>query len=748
MDLNFLKKTFFSLLFVLAGSLVNATVAVGDPHGQMLVFDSDGTLKQLEFMQMPLLAEDTFSGFTVTDAATGKSEQVKGEVFYEDDAIFFVGSADELGVNFTARLVQIDAAATEIFVEVSDPTLADRALTVTFSAALAKSDWKFGNSWGGRTLQENTYSGRGYSQFDGVGQHSVSILPLAAVSDNDCGVAIANSMLDPRLIKYHFNVDGNGVSRLYADVLLGLAAETSRFPGKANFTLVLYSFEPDEGFRSAVARYYELFPECFVHNSKYEGAWALWISELDAAKECGIGYNQCEFEYLKPDNFAKSEKAGLFNSQYSEPWGYWMPLPTGWGKEHLSPEKTTYSLNHPLITADYKALLEKDLGDEEEADRFPGITRDFAARALANTVIWRNPDGEWSFNCNYGFQWGKRGAEGCEGIIVLADSNPEIPSPNRWDVQMNQIRYAEKMAAEAGSRIHVVYLDSLVYMLGWNEFSFRRDLWQYTDVPLTWAMVDGKAVPASHQALNNAMFLRKHWDFCKENGYLSMGNSWSPVVQFCIPWLDILGAGEHSSRESLPPLADFATMRLLCKDKPISTMDYVLSFADVSGELVESRLNYLMIYGVYSGTANAWNNPDVIAKFAPAMKKYAPILKAVNEAGYQVETKVAVSGKRSNQILLERWGTSPATGLYLTCRNTSKQPAEVVLTFKESDFLNLSSNIQHTPNQAMMEEAARKKISQVSELVDGNNVVMEKNGEITTLRFTLPAERTQVINLQ
>lgn len=107
-----------------------------------------------------------------------------------------------------------------------------------------------------------------------------------------------------------------------------------------------------------------------------------------------------------------------------------------------------------------------------------------------------------------------------------------------------------------------------------------------------------------------------------------------------------------------------------------------------------------------------------------------------------------ISGKRSGNILVERWGTSPETGLYLTCRNTSKQEAEVVLTFKESDFLGLSSAVQHAPNQAMMEEAARKKISEVSELVDGNEIVMEKNGETTTLRFTLPAERTQVINLR
>ncbi len=732
-------------------SLTACAVIVGDqvdPSGQALIFDNNGAMIGLEFRQSPLLAEGTFSGFTITDAETGRTERVKGQMAYDDDGAIFIGRAAELGVELTAGLIQHDADATDIYVEVFDPTLRDRALTVSFSIALAESDWSFGNTWGDHSWAQKTYSGRGYSQYDDLSGHMVSVLPLGAVSDGDNGVAIAHSMLDPRFVSYHFNVDGNGVGVLTADVHVGLAADTARFPGRAFFALTLFSFQPKDGFRSALSRYYDLFPDCFWHDSKYEGAWALWVSELGAAKECGIGYNQCEYEYLKSDMFAKNKEAGLFSAQYSEPWGYWMPLPKGWGKEHLSTEKKNFALNHPLITADYKALLEKDLGDEAEADRFPGITRDFAVRALENTVIWRNPDGEWSFNCNYAFHWGKRGAEGCEGIIVLADSNPEIPSPNRWDVQMNQIHYAEKMAAEAGGRVDVVYLDSLVYMLGWNEYSFRRDLWQYTDVPLTWAVVNGKAMPASHQSLNNAMFLRRHWDFCRENRYLSMGNSWSPVVQYCIPWLDILGAGEHSSRESLPPLADFATMRVLSKDKPISTMDYVLSFADVSGETVEKRINYLLIYGVYSGTANAWNNPDVIAKFAPAMKKYAPILKAVNEAGYQVETKVGISGKRSGNILVERWGTSPETGLYLTCRNTSKQEAEVVLTFKESDFLGLSSAVQHAPNQAMMEEAARKKISEVSELVDGNEIVMEKNGETTTLRFTLPAERTQVINLR
>jgi hypothetical protein len=303
-----------------------------------------------------------------------------------------------------------------------------------------------------------------------------------------------------------------------------------------------------------------------------------------------------------------------------------------------------------------------------------------------------------------------------------------------WGPQ-SQVGLVARVIDEHGGTAPIgVYLDSEVYGLGWGNFNYRRDHWIHTDMPLAYSRdQEGQIRPALPMALSNLEFLSRNLEEAHRRNWCVVGNLWHPMVQFCAAYLDLIGAGEHW-KNTYQPLAEYRVIRFLAYRKPVSIMDYVLHFSTVppTEETVqtvhEPRCNYLLLYGIFPGTANAWNQPQKIELILPVMEKYAKLIRTINLAGWEPLTAARIEGKMIDQVLIERWGNNPENGLYFTIRakNEEVQTGQVCLTF-DTNFLNVGNYFTAT------------------ELVDGKTVTTTIKKGKASLIFDLPAKRTLLI---
>jgi hypothetical protein len=85
----------------------------------------------------------------------------------------------------------------------------------------------------------------------------MSLYPLAAVSDERTGLALAIDMGQPAQYRLSYHA---GTKQLLIAYDFGLVKETERFPGGAEFRFVLYRCDPRWGFRAAFRKLVDLFP--------------------------------------------------------------------------------------------------------------------------------------------------------------------------------------------------------------------------------------------------------------------------------------------------------------------------------------------------------------------------------------------------------------------------------------------------------------------------------------------------------
>ena len=100
-----------------------------------------------------------------------------------------------------------------------------------------------------------------------------NVYPIAAMCGGGLGLAMALPPSEPRI----FGMVGSRRG-LAARFYFGLSPETKNFPNRAGFVFVIYPVEPAWGFRSAVSRYYDFYPEYYTNRAPRDG-WHLFLAE-------------------------------------------------------------------------------------------------------------------------------------------------------------------------------------------------------------------------------------------------------------------------------------------------------------------------------------------------------------------------------------------------------------------------------------------------------------------------------------
>ncbi|MFO7976711.1 MAG: hypothetical protein R6V12_19015 [Candidatus Hydrogenedentota bacterium] len=294
--------------------------------------------------------------------------------------------------------IQTNAESIRLNGSVHDLRGFDRAVTLYIPVPLTGNDWTWWRDMRRSTpAQSGVFMNTYRTNAGATGE--CSRYPLAVLTNSSDGLALATSMTDPRHCRLVYDDE---IGLLFAAFDLGLAPDTAKFPQSATFQTLLYSFEPDWGFRGALQRYYALFPECFVKRIDREGLWMAFtdISTVDGWEDFGFAFKE------GTNNVGWDEAHDILTFVYTEPMTTWLPLP----KE--TPREEKAALQH------LTAMLE---GEDARKRRQASVTLLSSVHDADGSPLIYLRDTPW-----------------CDGALFPLNADPDLPTTQRHPVNQAQ----------------------------------------------------------------------------------------------------------------------------------------------------------------------------------------------------------------------------------------------------------------------------------------------------------------------
>ncbi|HOX59208.1 MAG TPA: hypothetical protein P5205_18500 [Candidatus Paceibacterota bacterium] len=570
---------------------------------------------------------------------------------------FTAGGCTELGLKLVADLAphRDHIAITGC---VTDTTGRDRAVTLLFALPLDATGWQ----WGDDARRSRRIAGSG--EFANTinlrcgANGKMSLYPLAAVWNDRCGLALGLDMDHPAQYRLVYHA---GTRQFFIAYDFGLTQDTARLPSGAEFRFVIYRFDPQWGFRAALQKYYDIFPQHFTRRVAREGIWMPFadIARVPDHEDFGFAFQE------GAPNVAFDDQHGIASFVYVEPMSHWLAMPG----------------DAPRTYESAMSVLTNDLGSARGEDQ-----AQMAAATLTSGV--ENSEGRLSLYLVK--------APWCDGGVFTLNPDPDLPTTperpfNKAMVMRQHIEAAfKKNEPRQGPLPHQpsilnpqptpgldgVYLDS--FEMSCAELNYRREHFRTARAPLVF---DREGRVCQLMIFNTWTFARDTAAEMREQGKLMFANAVLWQFAFPAPQLDVLGTEVNwlHHGEYLPdPDAVMSFRRALCRRKPYCLLMNT-DYAKFTPDLVERYFQRCLFYGVWPGffdqeaaskdpywlSGRKWYERD-----RALFKKYIPLLQQLAAAGWQPVTHAACDNPK---ILVERFGPGPDETAYLTLLNDTAE---------------------------------------------------------------------------
>lgn len=538
---------------------------------------------------------------------------------------------EALGVTLKTQQ-EVRGGATYIDATLTDTTGKDRAVTLVYALPVGGP--------GVRWLADPRRSepaDRGEcmlaSRFRVGANGRLSRYPLAAVASGPTGTGLGIDMARPAFYRIGYN-PGTGELFLAYDLAL------TREKPSARIRLCHWTFDPTWGFRAALARYYELFPEAFRCRTPRQGNWMPFarISQVQNWQDFGFQFKEGDGET------AWDDRHGITTFRYTEPMTWWMRMP--------------------------KPMPRTMAAAEAEARRLAREKNDPAARAWLTSgyhgaggeVPARLLDTPW---CN-GAVWSMNSMPGIAGDVTHFKLN--------WNPELRERLYGPKRQPQLDGE----YIDSSEGYVT-DELDYRREHFAAADTPLSFAPESHR--PAIFRGLIAFEYVRAIERDVHGMGKLMMANGAPTQLCWLVPLIDVAGTETDWHRQGRwQPMADADLLyrRALCRGKPYCFLMNT-DFDAFPHALVERYMRRSLAYGMFPGffSHNAserqyFQQPALYNRDRPLFKKYVPLCKRIAEAGWEPITLARCSDEK---VYVERFGKR-----YLTVFNDSDERRRVTVT--------------------------------------------------------------------
>jgi len=524
--------------------------------------------------------------------------------------------------------------ATFFDVTLSDTTRKDRAVTLYYAISLVEKDWQWLHDPRTNLAAEPPREYMNANRFHAGANGRLSRYPLAVVRGAGFGAAAGIDMALPAFFRIGANA-GTGEFFLAFDI--GLTPEKP----SARLRFCAFGLDWKCGFRGALARYYELFPDAFRCRTPEQGLWMPFakISEVKGWEDFGFKFKEGN------DETKWDDEHGITTFRYTEPMTWWMRMP----------KEMPRTLDAALAEA--KRLAEK-------GDRNAQALLTSGYHNQAGQVPARLLDTPW---CN-GAVWSMNSMPGIQGDVT--------DFKNKWNPDLIEKLYGAKKTADLDGE----YVDSSEGYVT-DELDFRRDHFAAADTPLTFCLETRR--PAIFRGLVAFEYVRAIAADVHKMGKLMMANGAPDRLPWLIPMLEVGGTETDwnpGGKWRPMPDADMLYRRALCKGKPYCFLMNT-DFSQFSHALVEKYMKRCLAYGMFPGffsadasTGQYFQRPELYERDRPLFKKYVPLCKLVAEAGWEPITRARSSDPK---VYVERFGEK-----YLTAFNDSPEPRTATITFE------------------------------------------------------------------
>lgn len=562
-----------------------------------------------------------------------------------DHSLRHQASLPELGLEVEASY-RLQADAIRVDGTVRDLTGRDRAIGVRFGLPLDLTGWRWYDdaedyqTIGPKRTHQNTFACEA-----GIG--ACSMYPWSAVTGSQAGLSLALPLEQgPRVFVLRHD---QKVPETSATFYFGLSKDAGRNPSRATFSLVLYAHDLAWGMRSAMDRYYRLFPESFKKRPPYEGY-----------------LNYGHIEPYRPDTHELVLSRGQvvpdasdFGEGYEFIWAMhgcydYHQFPTddrSMPKDELVKQWLAAKAGHreSLYTPEPETLKKLVYGPEGQI------------RYIFDTQYWRSHEG---YNLTDKPGW---------GLNFRVHEDPDV-SPFLADLTRKKL---EQYAAKPGGRPFSACLTADAidgYFSATSGLDYRREHFGTTLSPLTFGRQNLK--PAIFNSIWD-FHKKAWWPLSEQHQVVTYGNGNVPSAFATMPFIDIAmvegrwGLAAKPREERFWRAAAFHKIwRFWCLNTGWYTIEHALDPKEVGRAFGE-------------GLASAVFPPldtvrSVLGSLEPcraAYRQYVPAIEELSAAGWEpVPYASADSG-----AVVERFGSAERSSLCFTLRNYADQPKQVSL---------------------------------------------------------------------
>ena len=521
--------------------------------------------------------------------------------------------------------------ATFYDVTLRDTSGQDRAITFAYSLPVQGDNyWWLEDPRRRQKVEPNTEYINAHL-FAGLGNERLSRYPLAAVANQQQGVAVGIDMNRPAFYRLVYHSATKEMLLLFD---LGITAEKPT----AKLRFCHYSFNPESGFRAAVDHYYKLFPEAFHNRVRRQGNWMAFakISDVDRWQDFGFAFKEGN------DETSWDDANGITTFHYTEPMTWWMKMPV-------------------QMTRTYEAAL-------AEAKRLAkaGVPQ---AKALFTSGFY-DPQGKFSGQM--------RNEPWANGIVWSMNSMPGVKGDiTDFSSQWNPERVKQLYGPEAKGDLDGEYFDSSEgYVTA--LLNYRREHFSIAQTPLCFSSQTKQ--PGIFRSQVAFEYMRTIAEELHAKKRLTMANSTPSRICWYAPFLDVMGSETNWNRNNQwKPMsdADLLYRRVMCKAKPYCFLQNS-DFENFSPQMVEKYMQRCLAYGMFpsffshnASEGHYFKTPKLYQRDRPLFKKYLPLCKRVAQAGWEPLTNATSD---NSQVYVERFGKQ-----FFTVFNDSNQQQSVTI---------------------------------------------------------------------
>ncbi len=540
------------------------------------------------------------------------------------------------------------------------PPAFGRALRFTFSLPVDIKGWW----WHDDIQTKKRIEGNAiYKSVETLPLLEYSVYPVASVANNYCGLALAVPMDEPRIQNFHYDSKFG----LCTTFDIGLSPLTTKIgPGKASFSFLIFHHEPAWGFRAAMKRYYEFFPQFFTKRVKQEGLWfySVPIKPIANPEDFGLAF-WAGYRIYKPDRMEReyARSKGMLISTYSSPWELTLMIP----REARSSYKKMLS----VLQEAAQHVSDKNLEQVSWENPPPVWPRQEVAQAALNSLPVLDDERPPMF-------WPWRS--------FFLNTDADLPEPN-WALTWKKY-FVESFLPEVDG----FYFDNVTPVQIFDYMNFRPEHFAAADIPPSFCVTTG--TPALPGLFSHYEFMQ--WlipDLHAQGKFVSM-NLYHDAFRYFAHFGDVIGSevgawgvvtkrnlANVEKRERCNIKRTLAYQKPVCNLLQEGSMEFPAP--DISHEQVEEYIKHHLFYGFWpginslgSGKQNSWEShryfarPDQYERDRDLFKRYIPVLRRICQAGWEPVTYATTSDP---EVFIERFGYWEKGNLHFTIRNSAPE---------------------------------------------------------------------------